>query len=149
MIRKAIIKDVKAMQKLINHYAQADLMLPRSLNELYENIRDFWVFLHKNRVVGCAGLHITWNNLGEIKSLAVDSKFSSKGIGSALVLKTLEEAASLGVKDIFVLTYAPKFFKRFGFKQISKKKLPQKIWVECLNCPKFPDCKEVALIKKI
>jgi amino-acid N-acetyltransferase len=149
MIRKAAIKDIKAIHALINAYAHRDLMLPRSFSELYEHIRDFWVFVHKNHISACCALHICWDGLAEIKSLAVESKFRSKGIGSALVLKALEEASQLGVKNIFVLTYASGFFKRFGFKRTDKKFLPHKIWVECCNCPKFPDCKEIALIKKI
>ncbi len=149
MIRKATIRDVKTIYALISKYAKRDLMLGRSFNELYEHIRDFWVFIDKNKVRGCCALDICWDDLAEIKSLAVDTKFRLRGIGAALVLKALEEASSLGVKKIFVLTYAPKFFKRFGFKKISTKQLPHKIWVDCCNCPKFPDCKEVALLKKI
>jgi len=150
VIRKANIKDVKAIQKLINCFAAKDLMIARSLNELYENIRDFWVYAENARVLGCAGLHVVgWQELAEIKSLAVDKHKKNKGIGSALVLKCLEEAKGLGVKSVFCLTYSPKFFTRFGFKRINKLNLPHKVWVECCNCPKFPDCKEVALVKKI
>lgn len=151
MIRKATIKDVKLIHSLINEYASKDIMLGRSLSELYEHIRDFWVFVDKsnNNIAACCALHVNWNDLAEIKSLAVAKKFRSKGIGSALVLKSLEEAAGLGIKNVFVLTYAPKFFKRIGFRPISKDKLPHKIWVECCNCPKFPNCNETALIKKI
>ncbi len=151
MIRKATIKDVKAIHSLINGYASQDLMLGRSLSELYEQIRDFWVFVDKrnNKISACCALHVNWNDLAEIKSLAVARNLRSKGIGSALVLKSLEEAASLGIKNVFALTYAPKFFKRIGFRPVSKNKLPHKIWVECCNCPKFPDCNETALIKKI
>jgi amino-acid N-acetyltransferase len=151
MIRKAKVRDVLTVQSLINQYAQQNLMLGRSLSELYENIRDFWVFVdpENHKVVGCCALHVCWKKLAEIKSLAVAPKFSSKGIGSALVLKSMDEAKSLGIKDIFVLTFVPKFFRRFGFRQINKNRLPHKIWVECCNCPKFPDCNEIALIKKI
>ncbi|MEW6008925.1 MAG: N-acetyltransferase [Candidatus Omnitrophota bacterium] len=149
MIRKAKFSDIRAIQALINIYAKKDLMLARSLNELYEHIRNFWVFVDKNKVRACCALDICWENLAEIKSLAVDPKFRLRGIGSSLVLKAIEEAANLGVKKIFVLTYAPKFFKRFGFKKISTKLLPHKVWNDCFNCPKFPDCKEVALMKKI
>ncbi|MCM8779966.1 MAG: N-acetyltransferase [Candidatus Omnitrophica bacterium] len=150
MIRKANIKDVRGMHRLINHFAARDLMIARSLNELYENIRDFWVFTDRRKIYGCAGLHISgWQDMAEIKSLAVDKSMQRKGIGSALVLKCLEEAKTLKVKKVFCLTYSPRFFTRLGFKKIDKAKLPQKIWAECCNCPKFPDCKEVALIKKV
>ena len=150
MIRKANIKDVKRIQELINYFAAKDLMIARSLNELYENIRDFWVWKEEGDILGCAGLHVTgWQDMAEIKSLAVDKSKHKKGIGSQLVLKCLEEAKELAVKKVFCLTYSPKFFMRLGFKKIAKAKLPQKIWVECCNCPKFPDCKEIALIKNL
>ncbi|MCM8770725.1 MAG: N-acetyltransferase [Candidatus Omnitrophica bacterium] len=150
MIRKANIKDVKQIHKLINYFAAKDLMIARSLNELYENIRDFWVYEEKSKVVGCAALHVVgWQELAEIKSLAVEKRRQRKGIGKSLVLKCLEEASTLAVKKVFCLTYLPEFFMRFGFKKIDKSKLPHKVWIECCNCPKFPDCKEIALVKEI
>jgi len=150
VIKKANIKDVKQLQRLINCFADKNLMIARSLNELYENIRDFWVYEERGKILGCAGLHVIgWQNLAEIKSLAVDKRKHRKGIGSSLILKCLEEAKGLGVKQVFCLTYSPKFFMRFGFKRIDKAKLPHKIWIECCNCPKFPGCDEIALIKKI
>lgn len=151
MIRKARIKDAKTIQKLINMFAKQDLMMPRSLNEIFENIRDFWVALDKkNNVIGCAALHIVgWDNLAEIKSLAVHKKFQKKGFGALLVQSLMEEAADLEVDRVFALSYQPKFFKRFGFKITAKSRLPHKVWAECCNCPKFPDCGEIALIKDI
>ena len=151
MIRKAKIIDARKIYDLIKGYASKDLMMPRSLNEIYENIRDFWVATvpHKG-VVGCAALHIVgWDNLAEIKSLAVESKFQNRGIGSLLIQACLEEASQLEVERVFALSYRPKFFKKFSFKVISKAKLPHKVWAECCNCPKFPDCGEIALIKTI
>lgn len=149
MIRKATIKDIKQIQNLINYFAKLDLMLPRSLNELYENLRDFWVAQDNHRIIGCCALHISWDDLAEIKSLAVDKCMQNKGIGRKLVLACLDEAKRMGAKKIFVLTYTPDFFKRFGFKGISNSKLPHKIWAECINCSKFPDCQETALLKKL
>lgn len=149
MLRKAKIEDIKQIQALINTFVKQDLMLPRSLNELYENIRDFFVYEKKNKVVGVCALHISWEDLAELKSLAVDKQYHHQGAGQALVSACIQEAKTLGAKRIFVLTYAPDFFKKAGFKKISHNKLPHKIWAECINCPKFPDCKEVALIKKI
>lgn len=149
MIRKAAIKDIKGIQQLINNFADQDLMLPRSLNELYENIRDFFVYEDKNKVIGCSALHISWDDLVEIKSVAVDKKYQRKGIGKALVEACITEAKSLGAKKVFTLTYAPDFFKKRGFVRIAHGKLPHKIWAECINCPKFPDCEEIALIKKL
>ncbi len=149
-IRKATIKDAHYIQKLVNFYASKNLMMPRSLNEIYENIRDFWVAFDKNDIfMGCAALHIVgWEGLAEIKSLAVEKKYQKKTIGSALVNTCLSEASCLSIDQIFVLTYQPIFFKKFGFKIVSKNKLPHKVWVECCNCPKFPNCTETALIKK-
>lgn len=149
MIRKARIEDIKQIQALINAFAEKDLMLARSVNELYENIRDFFVYEEKNKVAGACALHISWEDLAEIKSLAVAKRYHNQGVGRALVSACIQEAETLGAKRIFVLTYAPDFFKKAGFKKLSHNKLPHKIWAECINCPKFPDCEEVALIKKI
>mgnify|MGYP001565172746 CR=1 FL=1 len=124
-------------------------MLPRSLNELYENIRDFWVAQENNKVIGCSALHISWDDLAEIKSLAVEKNKQGLGIGKELVGACINEAGELGAKKIFVLTYQPEYFKRLGFKRIKNSELPHKIWAECINCPKFPNCQEIALVKKI
>jgi len=147
MIRKARIKDIKQIQDLINHFAKQDLMLPRSLNELYENIRDYWVVEVNNKIAGCSALHISWDDLAEIKSVAVAKNRQKQGLGKALVSACLAEAEKLGAKKIFVLTYKPEFFKKFGFKRIKTSELPHKIWAECINCCKFPNCQEVALLK--
>ena len=149
MIRKARIEDIQKIQKLINVFARQDLMLPRSLNELYENLRDFWVAEDNKKIVGCAALHISWDDLAELKSVAVAKTKQGKGMGKELVEACLEEARDLGAKRIFVLTYKPDFFKKFGFKRIKTSELPHKIWAECINCCKFPDCQEVALVKKL
>lgn len=147
MIRKAKIKDIKQIQALINIFAREDIMLARSLNELYENIRDFWVSEDKGKIIGCAALHISWDDLAEIKSLAVHKKYQDRGIGRELISACLNEAIPLGAKKIFVLTYKPEYFKKFGFKRVSHSGLPHKIWAECINCCKFPNCQEIALLK--
>lgn len=147
VIRKAKIKDVREIQKLVNTFAKQDLMLPRSLNELYENLRDYWVADQNNKLVGCCALHISWDNLFEIKSLAVQRGKQREGIGKKLMDASINEAKQLGAKKIFVLTYTPDYFKRFGFKRIKHSDLPHKIWAECINCCKFPNCDEVALLK--
>jgi len=147
MIRKAKIKDIKKIQELINSFASLNIMLSRSLNELYENLRDFWVAEERGKIVGCSALHISWDNLAEIKSVAVAKKYQSQGIGRELVEACLEEAVDLGAKKIFVLTYKPGYFKKFGFKRVKHESLPHKIWAECINCCKFPDCNEIALLK--
>jgi amino-acid N-acetyltransferase len=145
MIRKATIDDIKDMQELINYYAKQDRMLPRALNELYENIRDFFIYEEDGKILGCCALHVAWENLAEVKSLAVDESKQKKGIGSMLVKEALEDAKKLKVKRVFALTYIPLFFERLGFKRIEHTELPHKIWSECIKCVKFPDCAENAL----
>jgi len=149
MIRKAKVEDIKQIQELIGFFASQDAMLPRSLNELYESIRDFWVYEDEGKLAGCAALHISWDNLAEIKSLAVVKKSQGKGVGRDLVLTALAEAKALGAKKVFALTYQPDFFKKLGFKRIKHEGLPHKIWAECINCCKFPNCQEIALIKSL
>jgi len=145
VIRKAIVPDVPAMHKLINHYADKDEMLPRSLNAIYENIRDFFVVETNGRVVGCCALHVTWGDLAEVKSLAVEESAKGRGAGKKLVHSCLDEAREMGVPKVFALTYVPDFFVNLGFSRIDKSELPHKIWSECINCPKFPDCGEEAV----
>lgn len=148
-IRKARIEDIKEMQALINYFAKKELMLARSLNELYENLRDYWVAEDRNKIIGCCALHVSWDDLAEIKSLAVAANKQNKGIGRELVSACLEEADQLGAKRIFVLTYKDKFFGKFGFKRVKNASLPHKVWAECINCCKFPNCQEVAMIKQL
>jgi amino-acid N-acetyltransferase len=148
-IRKATVSDVKKIQDLINYYAKRDKMLPRSLNELYENIRDFYVCADGSKVYGCCALHVDWKDLAEIKSLAVTQSMNRKGVGTKLLAVCLDEAETLKVKKVFALTYVPDFFRKAGFRIIDKKRLPHKIWNECIRCVYFPNCKEIALIKEI
>lgn len=149
IIRKAVIADIEQIQSLINGFARKDLMLARSLNELYEHIRDFWVLENEGVIDGCAALHISWGELAEIKSVAVCKKLHRKGLGTKLVQACIEEARDLGAKKVFTLTYKPEFFRSLGFKKTLHAGLPHKIWAECINCPKFPDCDETALLKII
>jgi len=116
-----------------------------SLNDLYENIRDFCVAEEKGKMIGCCSLHMIWADLAEIKSLAVRETHKGRGVGKRLVLKCLAESRRLGLKRVFALTYLPKFFKKCGFAHYPKSKLPHKIWGDCLNCPKFPDCGEISV----
>ncbi len=148
-IRKARVPDVPAVQNLINTFAQRDVMLPRSLSALYENVRDFFVMEEDGRIVGCCALHVTWEDLAEIKSLAVDESVQGRGYGRALVEACLEEARSIGVPKVFALTYIPGFFEKLGFTRIDKSKLPHKVWTECINCPKFPNCGEEAVVLEL
>ncbi len=146
MLRKATIEDVEKIYKVINDFAAKNVMLPRSLSELYENIRDFFVFIEDGTVVGCAALHIFWKDLAEIKSVAVLESHQHKGIGKKLVTVCKREARKLCIAKMFVLTYAPEFFEKCGFRKVEKESLPHKIWSECVKCHKFPNCGEVPLI---
>jgi len=145
-LEKARIKDVTQMHRLINHFADKGEMLARSLSELYENIRDYFVVRQDERVIACAALRVSWSDLAEIKSLAVAEGSQRKGIGDRLIEACLKEAKELGIPTVFCLTYKPALFEKRGFSQIDKMELPRKIWTECYRCPKFPDCDEVALI---
>lgn len=145
-IRKAKITDLKQAHKLINEFARREEMIPRSLNELYENVRDFVVCEHERIICGVCALHIMWEDLAEIRSLAVDRKYQKMGIGKKLVKECLKEARALGLKRVFALTYHPEFFEKLGFSPIDKANLPQKIWGDCLRCPRFPECDEHAVI---
>jgi len=148
LIRHAVIEDVKTMHKLLNSYAEKGLLLPRSLSELYSHLRDFVVLAsHEDSSVhGVCGLGICWEDLAEIKSLAVAEQFQGRGFGFQLVQRCLEEARSLGLKRAFTLTYVPAFFAKLGFREEEKSHLPHKVWVDCLKCPKFPNCDETALV---
>ncbi len=149
MIRKANVNDVRQIQKLINYYAKQDLMLPRSLNDLSENIRDFYVYQEGKKACGCCALHIDWEDLAEIKSLAVSKSKLNRGIGTKLLKECLKEARWLKIKRVFALTYIPEYFQGVGFKFVDKQDLPHKIWSECIKCIHFPDCSEVAMMKEI
>ena len=145
-VEKATIKDVPQIHQLINYFADKGEMLARSLSEIYENIRDYFVVRQGERVIACVALHISWSDLAEIKSLAVVEDSQEQGIGAQLVEACLKEAGELGIPTIFCLTYKPAFFKKLCFSQKDKMELPHKVWGECYRCPKFPNCDEVALI---
>jgi amino-acid N-acetyltransferase len=149
MIEKARISDPPEMLAIINRYATQQLMLARSLNDIYDTLRDFFVCREDGRVLGVVALHIGWQGLGEVRSLAVLKEAQGRGIGRRLVETCLEEARQLGMKRVFVLTRLPQFFEKLGFVQCPKESLPHKVWADCLNCPRFPDCDEVALIKDL
>ncbi len=149
MLRKAKVTDVSRIKELIGFFAREGEMLPRSLNELYESIRDFWVYEEKGRILACGALHPSWEDLAEVKSLAVEREKQRRGIGREVLHACLNEAEDLGIKKIFALTYRPRFFQKEGFRIINKVDLPHKIWSECIKCPHFPDCKEVPLLYEV
>lgn len=156
MIRNATMADIKAIHALLSHFAAQGLLLGRALSSLYDQLRDFKVFVAPDAssstkdapeiVVGSAALHVSWENLAEIRSLAVLERFHGQDIGTQLVKSCLDEADRLGITKVFTLTYQPGFFKKLGFHEIDKNELPHKVWSDCINCPKFPDCNETALI---
>lgn len=146
MIRKAQIADVKDIQKLLMTFANRGDMLSRSLSELYESLRDFYVVEEEGVILGAAALHIVWEDLAEVRSVAVVEDSGRKGIGSRLVQACIAEAREIGLKRIFCLTYKPDFFAKHGFRLVDKAELPHKVWGDCIKCPKFPDCDENAMI---
>ena len=153
MIRNARMGDIKEIYDLLQYFADKDLLLGRSLSSLYDQLKDFSVYVEKDeddqdqeKLVGVCAFHICWDNLAEIRSLAVAEGYQGKGVGQQLVDKALTEADSYGVTKVFTLTYQPEFFRKLGFKDIDKAELPHKVWSDCINCSKFPDCNEEALI---
>jgi amino-acid N-acetyltransferase len=150
MIRKASIKDVKAIHELLIEYGKKEELLARPLSELYDHVRDFSVYMDENnkQMIGCCAMQFCWEDLAEIRSLAVLPEHIGKNIGTTLVETVLEEAKSFNVKKVFTLTYKPEFFEQFGFVQIERSDLPLKIWTDCIICIKFPDCDEIAMMKR-
>lgn len=150
MIRKAGLEDVKSIHGLLDHYSQKGELLARPLSKLYDHLRDFFVFIDEGGVfAGCCALQFCWENLAEIRSLAVTENKQGNKIGSMLVAAALEEAKSFNIENVFALTYRPDFFKQFGFAVTDRSELPLKIWADCILCINFPDCKETAMIKTI
>jgi len=145
-LRKARITDVEAIHRLVNYYASKGLMLARPRALLYESIREFTVAEESGQVVGVGGLHIIWEDLAEIRALAVAENMTGRGIGRKLVETLLNEARELHLPRVFTLTFQPGFFERCGFRLVPKEEMPQKVWRECMNCPHFPNCKEESLV---
>ncbi len=135
---------------LANHAERGDL-LPRSLSELFDNLRDIYVYMADNQpeIIGTCSMHICWEDLAEIRSLVVRQSYRRRGIGRKLVEECIAEAITLGLTRLFVLTYKTEFFQRLGFREVEKATLPHKIWADCLKCIKFPDCDEIAMIIEV
>jgi len=146
MIQKPKIAEARDIQRLINMFAEEGRLIPRSLSDIYDYWRDFFVYKEpENPLKGVCALHIYWEDLAEIRSLAVTTEDRGKGIGERLIRACIQEARALEIPHIFVLTYIPSYFERFGFHVVDKSTLPQKIWRDCIKCVKFPDCDETAL----
>jgi amino-acid N-acetyltransferase len=146
MQRKAQIQDVREIQKLLTFFANRGDMLSRSLSELYESLRDFYICEEDGQLIGTAALHIVWEDLAEIRSVAVSENAGRKGVGTQLIQACIDEARQIGLKKLFCLTYKPDFFGRFGFRVVDKSELPHKVWGDCMKCVKFPDCDEIAMV---
>ncbi len=145
--RPATFADVEDIFNLINGYATQGLMLPKTHNVLYEILREFFVAeeIDSGKIVGCGALHTTWNELAEIRSMAVHQDFHRQGIGGEIVKRLIEVGRAVGVKKFFTLTYQPKFFQSLGFITVPRETLPHKIWTDCIECQKFPNCDEIAM----
>ncbi|MBI4666445.1 MAG: N-acetyltransferase [Nitrospinae bacterium] len=149
IFRPAVIADARKIQSLINGYAEKGLMLPRSLNDLFEAIRQYIIYEENGEVVGVCGLHVAWEDLAEVRGLAVDQAHSGKGIGAQLVTRAIAEAKKLGIPKVFCLTYVPGFFSKLGFTVVEKHEFPHKIWSDCVRCHKFPDCDETGMARLV
>jgi amino-acid N-acetyltransferase len=148
-LRKASLTDIPALLELINAYAAKGIMLPRTEFEMAENIRDFLVAFDAARLVGCGALHFYTATSGEVRSLAVDPSVKTKGIGRALVEALEDEARANELHSIFAFTYVPGFFGKLGFEEVDRGELPLKAWKDCLRCPKFQACDEIAVLKRL
>ncbi len=145
--RKPTFADIEDIFHLVNGYADDGVMLARSRNTLYETIRDMIIAVDDGgHVVGVGGLHVIWDELAEVRTMAVSPAMTRQGIGAEIVKRLLEEGRALGVKQFITLTYKPGFFQTLGFRIIQKEQLPHKIWKECIDCPKFPNCDEIAMV---
>ncbi len=149
MLRKASLKDVPNIRKLVNRCASGGTVLPVGIYDVYESTRDFTVYEEDRRVVGVCSLKIVWEDLAELRSLCVEENYRGKAIGSQLVNAILLEAKELELKKVFALTTSPVFFSKLKFTEIDKGTLPHKIWHDCVKCIKFPNCDEVAMIHHI
>lgn len=148
MVRKAKMQDVATIRSLISTYSEKGEMLPKALMEIYEELRDFYVYAGEDgEVLGCCALHLFWEDLAEIRSLAVKEPSTGQGIGAALIDVCLDEARELGIAKVFTLTGKPAFFEKQGFGRVDRSELPHKIWAACVKCVKFPDCDETALVR--
>jgi len=144
--RKPTFDDIEAIYELVNSYAEEGVMLARSRNTLYETLRDMIVAEDNGKIVGVGGLHIIWDRLAEVRTMAVNREMTHHGIGAEIVRRLIAEGRGIGVEKFFTLTYKPGFFQTLGFNIITKDELPHKVWKDCIECPKFPNCDEIAMV---
>lgn len=148
-VRPAAIHDVPEIHHLLERYAQQGNLLPRTMNELYRHLRDFFVIEIDGRVAACGALEIFTETLGEVRSLVVVDDHKGQGLGRLLVERIIAEAAALGLKRLMALTYVPAFFHKLGFQTVPKETLPEKVWSVCVKCYKFNHCDEIAVLKEL
>lgn len=148
-VRKALMPDIPALLKLINGFATRGIMLPRTEFELVENIRDFTVVYDGNQLIACGALHIYTARAAEIRSLAVDPNFQKNGVGAVLMEALEREARAFDLHALFAFTYVPGFFRKQGYLEVDRGELPLKAWKDCLRCPKFQACDEIAMLKPL
>ena len=148
-IRPAIVPDVAHIHALIKEHASQGELLPRPVSELYEKVQDFVVMEDKKRIIACGGLHVSWEDLAEVRSLIVSPHYQRKGIGAKIVTALEGRAKKLKVRRVFALSFKPQFFKKLKYKKIDRSTLPHKVWNVCIKCPLFPNCGETALMKKL
>jgi amino-acid N-acetyltransferase len=141
--------DIPAILKLINDYAARGIMLPRTEFELSEFIRDFTVIYDGGRLIGCAALHFYGPGIAEVRSLAVDPGSKGTGAGRRLMEAIEEEAKAFDLHSLFAFTYVPEFFAKMGYPVVDRGELPLKAWKDCLRCPKFQACDEIAVLKRL
>ncbi len=147
LVRKARMQDIAPILSLINGYAAQGVMLPRTEFEMSESIRDFTVAYSAENLVGCGALHFYSPTMGEIRSLAVGPDWKTHGIGRKIIEALIDEADSFSLDAVFAFTYVSEFFRRMGFHEVERGELPLKAWKDCLRCPKFQCCDEIAVVR--
>jgi amino-acid N-acetyltransferase len=148
-IRQAQLDDVGGIHSLLRKFSEIDILLPRSESDIYNSLRDFYVIMHGDKVVACAALLIYTRELGEVRSLAVDPEYMKLGLGNQLVAQLEQDAQKLGLQKLMALTYVVEFFEKLGFSVVEMSALPEKVWGACINCHKFQNCDEIAVLKYI
>lgn len=144
---KASTEDVLFIYHMIDEYAKKGIVLPRTLSSINQHLDNMYVVKDTNQVIGVAGLHVIGSDIAEIRSLVVKQNYQNKGIGRKLVNHIIKESSNFGIKRLISLTYQVEFFNKSGFNIIEKENLPEKVWIDCINCPKFNHCDEIAMIK--
>ena len=148
-LRRANVHDVDSIHNLVDYYAKKGMLLAKSPFKIYRNLQSFFVAEENRKVIACTSLIVLWKDLAEICSLAVDERYTKKGIGRKLALKCIDEAKKLRIPQIIVLTYQDRFFQKMGFRLVDKDLFPRKLMWECLECPKLEHCDERAYLKDL